>query len=258
MKVKVAVLQYDVPEDSNSSFKKLEEMVGQAVWSGAKLVVAPETSVGNLQELAGDNYDHFPRLSEIAKNQKVYLATSYYTLDSEKVFEQGHIISPEGKSVLSHRKIYLAPPEVKDGINAGNNLEVVDTEIGKLGMLICKDGFNKYSHFLYDKLGQMGAEIICIPAWSLGWKELDTREYVKSLYVYGAFASRAFVLMSGNLNKSSDSFGRSLIISPIKGVLKEGSDDRKEILTEELDLAEVVKARQFDSWWQPRKRSEIK
>ncbi len=258
MKVKVAVLQYGVPDATDDSFKKLNEMVLQASWAGAKLVVAPETAVGEVGELKDKDIDYFPRLAEIAKKHEVFLVTSFYTKKDAKFYNQGHIVSPEGKSVVSHRKIYPAKPEVDNiGIIPGNTLEVTQTEVGKLGMLICKDGFNKFSHFLYDKFNKLGVEIICIPSWSLGWKELDTQEYVKALYVYGAFASRAFILMSGNLNKSSNSFGRSLIVSPITGVLKEGSVDHKEILTEELDLDEVAKARKFDSRWQPTTMTQL-
>ncbi len=258
MKIKVAVLQYDVPESTDTSFKKLDEMVGNAVWSGAKLVVAPETAVGNVKDLK-EGVDYLPRLSELAQKHKVYLATSYFRLENDKIYNQGVIISTEGKPVLSHKKIYLAKPEVdEDKVNPGDKLEVAQTDIGLLGMLICKEGFNKFSHFLYDNLNARGVEIICIPTWSLGWSEMDTQEYIKALYVYGAFASRAYVLMSGNLNKSSKSFGRSLIVSPIRGVLKEGSIDHKEILTEEIDLSEVEKARKFDSWWQPQKKTEVK
>lgn len=259
MKVKVAILQYECPEESVASFKKLNEMVLQASWAGAKLIVAPETAVGEVGELKNTDVDYFPRLSEIAKKHSVFLATSFYTRKDGNFYNQGHIISSEGKSVVSHRKIYPAKPEIENiGIVAGDTLEVKKTEIGKLGMLICKDGFNKFSHFLYDKFNEQGAEIICIPTWSIGWKEMNTQEYVKALYVYGAFASRSFILMSGNLNISSNSFGRSLIISPIRGVLKEGSTNHKEILYEELDLDEVAKAREFDSWWQPKKKVEIK
>jgi len=257
MKVKIAVLQYEVPEESDASFKKLDEMVSQAVWSRVKLVVAPETSVGELKEVKEKDIDYLSKLSEIAEKYKVFLSTSYYTKDKGKIYNQGCIISPQGKTVLSHRKIYLAKPEKDEGVSSGKKLEVCDSEIGKIGMMICKDGFNKYSHFLYEKYNQQGAEITCIPAWSLGWKEMNTQEYIKAMYVYGAFISRSFILMSGNLNVSSNSFGRSLIISPIKGVLKEGSINHKEILVEELDLDEVVKAREFDSWWQPKNKVEV-
>ena len=259
MKVKVAVLQYDVPNISEAAFKKLDELVMQASWAGAELIVAPETAIGEVGELKEKDIDYLLSLTEIAKKHKVYLATSFYTKKNDKYYNQGHIISPQGKSIVAHRKIYPAKPEIENiGVVAGRTLEVKKTEIGKLGMLICKDGFNKFSHFLYDKFNQLGAEIICIPTWSIGWKEMNTQEYVKALYIYGAFASRAFILMSGNLNVSSNSYGRSLIVSPIRGVLKEGSANHKEILYEELDLDEVPKARDFDSWWQPKKKAEIK
>lgn len=257
MKVKVAVLQYEVPEDTDASFAKLDEMVGNATWSGAKLIVAPETAVGNVKELK-EGTDHLTRLCEMSQKHGVFLATSFYTLEKGEIYNQGYIVSPQGKPVLSHKKIYLAKPEIEESnVKRVNKLEVAQTEIGKLAMLICKDGFNKYSHFLYEKLNKLGAEIICIPTWSLGWKEMDTQEYIKALFVYGAFASRSFVLMSGNLNRKTNSFGRSLIVSPIRGILKEGSVDHKEIIVEEIDLTEVEKARKFDSWWQPAKKADI-
>ena len=85
-------------------------------------------------------------------------------------------------------------------------------------------------------------------------KHYGIDEYVKSLYTYGALISRSYVLMSGNLNKSTESFGRSLIISPITGVLQEGSTDKEEILLQEIDLSEVKRIREFDSWWQPKEQ----
>ena len=257
MKVKVAVLQYEVPEDTDDSFKKLGEMVGNATWSGAKLVVAPETAVGNAKELK-EGVDHLSRLSELAQKHKVYLVTSYYNLEKGKVYNHGVILSSEGKLILSYKKIYIAKPEAENlGVKPGDKLGVVQTEIGKLSMLICRDGFNKYSHYLYEKLNKLDAEIICIPTLSIGWKEIDTQEYVKAHFVYGAFTSRGYILMSDTTNKTFNSFGRSLIVSPIRGVLKEASSDHKEILVEELDLDEVEKARKFDSWWQPVKKADI-
>lgn len=255
MTVKVAVLQYEVPEKTDESFVKLDELVGRAAKMGARLIVAPETAVGEAGETKETGLDHLPKLAGIAHRHSVYLTTSYYKKEENKFFNQGYIVAPDGKPVVSHRKIYTAKPEVDNlGVVAGSQVNVADTEIGKLGMLVCKDGFNRYSHFLYDKLGELGAEIVTIPAWSIGWKEMNTQEYVKSLYVYGAFASRAFVLMSDCTNKLFNSYGRSLIVSPIKGVLQEGSVDKEEILVEELDLDEVKKARDFDSWWQPKER----
>jgi predicted amidohydrolase len=255
MKVKVAVLQYDVPLETEDSFKKLEEILSKAEWMGAKLVVVPETVIGSLDEVKTSDIDYLPRLSELIKKYGVYFVTSFYHKENKKIYNQGYILNPQGEVILEHKKLYPAKPEKDDGVEIGKTVSIVDTEIGKIGMLICKDGFNKYSHYLYEKFSELGVDIICIPTWSLTWKELDTQEYIKHLFIYGSFLSRAFILMSGNLNRSTNSFGRSLIVSPINGILKEGSTDKKEILFEDLDLDEVKKSREFDSWWQPEKRT---
>lgn len=255
MKLKVAVLQYDVPESTDDSVMKLDDMVNKAVKQGGELIVAPETAIGEGLEVKKTGVDYLPRLIEVVRKHGVYLATSFYKKDEGSMVNQGYIIAPDGKPVLDHKKVYPAKPEIENlDVVAGEEVKVIDTEIGKLGMLICKDGFNRYSHFLYGKLGELEAEIICIPTWSIGWKEMNTQEYVKGLYVYGSFASRAFILMSDCINKMFSSYGRSLIVSPIRGVLQEGSADKEEILVEKLDLDEVKKAREFDTWWQPKKR----
>lgn len=255
MKVKICVAQYEVPESTRNSIKKLNQVTRQAVGKGVKLLVAPETAIGMLGDVKSDAPNCLPDLINIAKQNKIYIATSFYIKEKGKFYNQGYIVSDSGEVVNSHRKIYLAPPEKEqDGISQGKKLTVSKSKLGNLGMLICKDGFNKYSHFLYEKLGYKKAEIICVPTWSLGMFRPNPQEYIKALFVYGAFTSRAFVLVSGNLNKETKSFGRSLIVSPIKGVLQEGSIDKEELLIQDLDLDEVKEARKFDSWWQPKKR----
>jgi predicted amidohydrolase len=255
MKVKVGVAQYEAPEVVQESIKKLEEMAKKAKQAGAELVVMPETAIGMLGDVKEAATDYLPELQRIARTCEIAVATSFYIKDNGKYFNQGYLVSPEGEVWNKHRKIYLAPPErEQDGISEGREVKVAKAKMGKIGMLICKDGFNKYSHFLYEKLNKLGAEIVCVPTWSLGTWEINTQEYVKALYVYGAFMSRTFVLLSGNLNKSTKSFGRSLIISPIDGVIKEGSVDKEEILVAEIDLEQVKHARAFDAWWQPKER----
>lgn len=258
MKEIVAVSQYDVPESVADSIKKLNEVAGEAVKQRARLLVVPETAIGMLGDVKSASTDYLPELQRISEENGITIATSFYSKEASNYFNQGYIVSSSGEVILKHRKIYLAPPEVEnDGISAGNELNVTDSELGKLGMVICKDGFNMYSHFLYQKLADLGAEIIAVPTWSIGRQKalgVDNSEYVKAMYVYGAFLSRAYVLVAGNLNKSTESFGRSLIISPVLGILQEGSRDKEELLIQEIDLEEVKKSREFDSWWQPQKQ----
>ncbi|MFC1790371.1 carbon-nitrogen hydrolase family protein [Patescibacteria group bacterium] len=254
-RIKVAVAQYEVPGSTKDSIKKLNQVASLAEKKEAKLLVAPETAIGMLGDVKSSGRDCLPDLQEAARKNNINIATSFYIKEKDKFYNQGYIVSNSGEVINSHRKIYLAPPErEQDGISPGKKLTVSKSRLGNLAMLICKDGFNKYSHFLYKKLGQQKTDIVCLPTWSLGMFKPSTQEYIKALFVYGAFTSRAFVLVSGNLNKETKSFGRSLIVSPIKGVLKEGSSDKEELLVQDLDLNEPKRARRFDSWWQPKKR----
>jgi len=253
MKLVATVCQYECPLDVAEANNKLSQMakIAKQPW------VLTTCCTGNrawdacrCKEMF--TRDYLPDLIAISKENELHLATSFYKKEKGKFFNQGYLISPTGEIIVSHKKIYLAPPERdNDGISSGKVISVSESPIGNVGMLICKDGFNKYSHLLYERFNQLQTTIICIPVWSLGTFEPDTQEYIKAHFVYGSFTSRAFVLASGNLNSSTKSFGRALIVSPIQGVLAEGSTDREELLTRELDLTEPEKARKFDSFWQP-------
>lgn len=249
----VAVAQYVVPDSPQDALEKLSGVAAQASSKGAQLVVTPETALGALAVVKKGPTNYLSDLEKIAKQHNIAIATTFYAESQGRYFGQGYVVSGSGEVILGHRKIYLAQPERDhDGLSPGSGLGATDSEIGKIGMLICKDGFNRYSHFLYERLNELKAELVCIPTWSLTWPQMDTEEYIKALYTYGSFESRAYTLVSGNLNAGS--FGQSLIISPIRGVLQEGSRDKEQLLVETIDLGEVERARKFDADWQPKQR----
>jgi predicted amidohydrolase len=255
MNVTVAVAQYEVPFDAKESFEKLSQMVTEACKNNAKLLVLPETSVGYLASVKNNGTDYLPQLGKIAWENNIAISTSYYTKVDKSYFNQGVVINGQGKVQLNYQKIYLAQPEIdEDKISAGNTLGTARLDFGTVGMIICKDGFNKYSHYLYEKLANDHVDIICIPSWSLGIWETNTEDYIKTFYTYGSYISRSFVLVAGNLNKETKSFGRSLIINPRTGVITEGSRDKEELLVETIEIDDVKSARLFDGKWQPKKR----
>jgi len=253
MKITVAVAQYIIPSDVDKSLDKLESMALYAKMHKADLIVAPECAIGYWAKLSQNNKDFLPSLQSIAKRLKIAISTSFYRLEGGEFFNCGYIVSNEGTIIHSHKKIYTATPEEVENISAGSILETKDSYLGKLGMLICKDAFVNESNYLFEKLAKQNVEILCIPMWSLKW-EIFTEEQRKAYITYAAFRTRSFVLMSSNLNSETGSFGRSLIVSPIYGVLQEASVNNEEILVQEIDLDEIVQARKFDLWWQPKSR----
>lgn len=254
----VAVAQYDVPMQSGPARDKLLSVAKEARGKGVQLLVAPETAVSDLIDTKNDGTDYLPVVREIAKEVGLAIATSMYRKEQTGYFNHGYIVGPKGEIWHDHRKIYPAPPEIEDGVVSGDSLTTTDTPLGKLGMIICKDAFTRYSHYLYEKLASDGVEITCVPTWSLGWSKTETgkysREYIRAFLEYGAFYTRSFFLVSGTLNKQFGSYGRAMIISPIRGILRLGSTDKEELLIKEINLSGVTDAREWDSKWQPKER----
>ena len=55
--------------------------------------------------------------------------------------------------------------EIKAGVARGRQPVVVDTEIGKIGLLVCADSFDPG---LVKRVAEMGAEIVSLPVAAMG------------------------------------------------------------------------------------------
>jgi predicted amidohydrolase len=51
------------------------------------------------------------------------------------------LLGPEGKLIGKYHKVCLPPSEVADGLTPGSDYPVFDTKIGKVGLMVCYDGF---------------------------------------------------------------------------------------------------------------------
>ena len=72
------------------------------------------------------------------------------------------LIGPDGKLVGKYRKVTLPRGEIEAGITPGHDYPVFDTRFGKVGMMICYDGFfPEVARALTIK----GAEVIAWPVW---------------------------------------------------------------------------------------------
>jgi predicted amidohydrolase len=114
------------------------------------------------------------RLSDKAKEHGIYIFGTSYEIDDEwpdMCFNTGFIINPKGEIILKYRKIHHAPIESKTSphdifddyvkrYGEESLFPVVDTPIGKLGMMICADGWIPETARC---LTLNGAEVILFP-----------------------------------------------------------------------------------------------
>jgi omega-amidase len=134
-----------------------------------------------------------------------------------------------GSLLAKYKKINPIQAEIKAGVAKGNQPMVVDTVIGKIGLLVCADTFDPD---LVKRVAILGAEIISLPVAAMG-----THPTVKGHPLTEQIARDygLFLLKVGNVCSSMRG-GRSAIIAPwgILGEVTESPEDS--VLTRDLDM----------------------
>lgn len=145
-----------------------EPLVADAAKQKADLVVLGETItyVGlgkKFEEVAeavpGPSTDYFGGL---AKTHNLYIVVGLVERDKHLLYNVAALVGPDGKLVGKYRKVCLPRGETEGGITAGRDYPVFDTRFGKLGMMVCYDGFFPE---VARELTNRGAEVIAWPVW---------------------------------------------------------------------------------------------
>jgi len=134
-----------------------------------------------------------------------------------------------GALLAKYKKNNPIEAEIKAGVSRGTQPVVMDTDIGKIGLIVCADTFDPE---LVKKIAQMDAEIVSLPVAAMG-----THPTVKGHPLTEAIARDygLFILKVGNV-ASNMRGGRSAIIAPW-GILGEVSDAVEDsILTADLNM----------------------
>jgi predicted amidohydrolase len=164
-----------------------------------------------------------------AKIGNIYLLGGTVLQEDGGKFYNTSTLWRNGTLLAKYKKINPIKAEIKAGVAKGEEPLAVDTEIGKIGMLVCADSFDP---ILIKKVAQLGAEIVSLPVAAMG-----THPIVKGHPLTEGIAKDygAFVLKVGNVCSNMRG-GRSAIIAPW-GILGEVTDAPEDsVLTAELDM----------------------
>jgi predicted amidohydrolase len=141
-------------------------LIRDAARQKADLVVLPETltswATGLTQSEAaepipGPSTNYF---GQLAKESNLYIVAGLNERQGQLVYNVAVLIDPDGKVVGKYRKVTLTAGEGESGVEQGKDYPVFDTKFGKLGMMICYDGFFPE---VARELANRGAEVIAWP-----------------------------------------------------------------------------------------------
>ena len=135
-----------VPLDMAANLGTVAEYLDQARKQNCKLLVLPELALTGL-ELGDEIWDRaepldgfaVTRLRELAQDSGIAIATSVVERADDDIFDTAVFFNPDGTFVTGRK---LHPPLAEAARFArGNGPQVVDTALGRLGLVLCADAF---------------------------------------------------------------------------------------------------------------------
>jgi nitrilase len=277
--VHVAVVQAaPVAFDRERTLEIARGLAHEAAGRGARLIVFPEAFVSGYprgldfgarvgsrtpegRELFRRYWDSavdvpgpaVDALGETAREAGAYLVVGVVEREGGTLYCSVLFFDPDGTLMGKHRKLMpTASERLVWGYGDGSTLPVFDTPIGKLGAVIC---WENYMPLLRMHMYSRGVQIYCAPT-------ADDRETWLSTMRHIALEGRCFVLGCNQFARRSNypvdypaiqgddpstvmSRGGSCIIDPLGRILAGPAFDGPTILSAELDLDEIPRAK-FD------------
>ena len=169
-KVRLATIHFQ-PRAGKSNDEKCElfaPLIADAAQRKADLVVLPETLTyyhsGRTfaqcaESIPGPSTEYFGKL---ARKHDLYLVAGLLERDANLIYNVAVLIGPDGKVAGKYRKVCLPRGEIEGGISPGKTYPVFQTRFGKVGMMVCYDGFFPE---VARHLSNNGAEVIAWPVW---------------------------------------------------------------------------------------------
>jgi predicted amidohydrolase len=206
-------------------------MIAEAAKQKADLIVLGETvpyvrtklSPAECAEpIPGPTTEYF---GSQAKLNGIHIAVSLYEREGHLVYNTAVLLNPEGKLLGKYRKVCLPHGEVEKGVAPGADYPVFETKFGKVGLMICYDGF--YPE-VARALTANGAEVIAWPVW--GCDPLLARAR--------ACENRVYVVSSTFTDPKSD-WMISAVINPAGKVVAQAKESGS-VVVSEADLSKPL------------------
>ncbi|MCF6766347.1 carbon-nitrogen hydrolase family protein [Thiotrichales bacterium 19S3-7] len=245
----VAVIQMTSSETVGLNLIKAKEFIIQAYQQGAKLIVFPEffacfshndDSITAVKEpLGSGRIQDF--VSEMANKYNMWIAGGSLAIADEydeRAYNTCILWDNEGQQRAVYRKMHLFDVTIGDDETynesarylQGDQVCVVDTPIGRVGMAICYD--LRFPE-IFRIMSQKGAEIILLPA---AFTYTTGQKHWEILLRARAIENQCYLLASGQVglhgNNEIRTFGHSMIINPWGEVLAKRETGEGIILSE--------------------------
>ncbi|MEH7082363.1 carbon-nitrogen hydrolase family protein [Neobacillus drentensis] len=250
--MKVAIAQLSTSVDKTSNLEKALQYIAKAKEKGADFVVIPEfymvlatPKTGVLPADAAEPLDgpFVSALKEAARENEIYVVCGMYESkndDKGRAYNTTVLIDRSGQLLHSYRKTHLYDAfsfKESDTIIPGDNqYKVVETEFGKIGLMVC---YELRFPEIARQFALQEADVLFVPA---GWMAGPMKEdHWQTLIRARAIENTMFV--SGANLVGPEFTGRSMIVDPMGVVIASGGEEETLIIAD-IDLERIQRVRE--------------
>lgn len=235
--------------DLERNIELLQYYTQEAVRQGAELVVFPECmntgylfdSTQHCAELAETlTGTYVNAIADLCRQYKIHIASGFTERDADtnKIYNSGVLLNCQGEIALHYQKQFLATHDQNWFEVGTKGCPVVDTELGRVGLLICFDGRIPE---IARCLALQGAEVIVDMAnfFTMDQAELWTsaRAYENGVWLIAATKT--------GVERSIYYPGGSAIVAPTGHVVAKIPYDTHGVVTSNIDLDECKAYNKF-------------
>ena len=249
--VKVSIAQLSSSFDKIENAKKAVAYIENAKKKGADLVVLPEMYMSAIKPKAGIlpvtvaeslKGPFVSTLASAAAENQIYVVCGMYEKkqnESERAYNTTVFLDRNGNLIHSYRKTHLYDAfsyKESDTIIPGENpYQVIETEFGKIGLLVC---YELRFPEIARQFALQGADFIIVPA---GWFTGAVKEEHWEILLR-ARAIENTVYMIGSNQVEHVYSGRSMIVDPM-GVIVASAGEEEALLFTEIDVDRINRVR---------------
>lgn len=249
--MKVSIAQLSSSLDKIENTKKALAYIEKAKKKGADLVVLPEMYMSAIKPKAGifpvtvaESLDgpFVSALASAAAKNQIYVVCGMYEKkegEGERAYNTTVFLDRNGKLIHSYRKTHLYDAfsyKESDTIIPGeNSYQVIETEFGKIGLLVC---YELRFPEIARQFALQGVDFIIVPA---GWFTGAVKEEHWEILLRARAIENTVYMIASNQVEHVYS-GKSMIVDPM-GVIVAGAGEEEMLLFTELDVNRINRVR---------------
>ena len=165
--VKAAICQiFCLDGDRRGNFVRIENAIREAKDAGADIACFPETALlgwvnpdahKRACPIPGEDSD---RLCRLAEDYKLHLCIGLVEKQGGDLYDSALLIDDKGNILLKHRKINLLSELMNPPYTPGDSIDTIETEFGKIGLLICAD---THDSKILERMAALKPDLLLIP-----------------------------------------------------------------------------------------------